>query len=124
MFLRRYFAGDENAEMANAMMQTIDDGLADFDDLVLVIVRSSIQSSACCGGVMSSPQEQNTMIGDLMLRRSSRSPVELCSSPEASLLPTNSRSAMDRISPAFSNTGLPHHFSNSRKRSGSLSILE
>src|SRR6516225_2907541 len=69
---------------------------------------------------MSSPHEQNTMIGDLMLRRSIRSPFELCSSPETSLLPTNSWSAIDCISSAPSSTGLPHHFSNSRKRGGSV----
>src|SRR5437764_10072833 len=73
---------------------------------------------------MSSPHEQNTMIGDLMLRRSTRRPLELRSSPEVSLLPTKSWSAIDCISSEFSSTGLPHHFSNSRKRGASVSIFE
>ena len=47
---------------------------------------------------MSSPQEQNTTIGDLMFRRSTRMPSSVCSSPEDSLLPTKSSSAIACIS--------------------------
>ena len=45
-------------------------------------------------------------------------------SPEASLLPTNSWSAIACISSALSSTGLPHHLSNSRNRAASGSIFE
>ena len=38
VLLRRHFAGDEDAEVPNALMQAIDDRLAGVDDLVLVIV--------------------------------------------------------------------------------------
>jgi hypothetical protein len=38
VLLRRHLSGDEDAEMPDALMQAIDDGLAGFDDLVLVIV--------------------------------------------------------------------------------------
>ena len=38
VLLRRHLAGDEDAEMADALMQAIDDRLAGGDDLVLVIV--------------------------------------------------------------------------------------
>src|SRR5271157_1700169 len=86
--------------------------------------RSRIQSSACCGGVMLSPQEQKQTIGDLMLRRSIRTPSEVRSSPVDSLLPTNRLSAIHCISPEFKSTGLPHQVSNSRKRSVSESTLE
>jgi hypothetical protein len=36
--------------------------------------RSTIQPSACCGGVMLSPLEQKQTIGERMWRRSTRSP--------------------------------------------------
>ena len=39
MLLCRHFAGHENAEVPNALMQAIDDRLAVCDDLVLVIVQ-------------------------------------------------------------------------------------
>src|SRR3984885_6047294 len=70
--------------------------------------RSRIQSSACRGGVMSSPHEQNTTIGDLMLRKSTRSPRDVRICPLESLLPTNrlsrdplhlARIQQDRVSP-------------------------
>ena len=64
------------------------------------------------------------MIGDLMLRRSMRTPSEVRISPVESLLPTNRLSAIHCISPAFSRTGLPHQVSKSRKRSVSVSTLE
>src|SRR5262249_30842659 len=70
---------------------------------------------------MSSPLEQNTMMGDLMLRRSTRIPSEVRNSPLVSLFPTNNWSAIHCISSALSSTGLPHHFSNSRKRGASVS---
>ncbi len=72
---------------------------------------------------MSSPQEQKTMMGDLMLRRSTRTSPEKKISPFESLFPTNNSSAMNCISTAFSRTGLPHHFSKSRKRSASVSTF-
>ena len=58
------------------------------------------------------------MIGDLMLRRSTRTPSEVRISPDVSLLPTNRLSAIHCISPALSSTGLPHQVSKSRKRRG------
>ena len=51
---------------------------------------------------MLSPQEQKQTIGDLMLRRSIRSPSEARIWPVASLLPTNRLSAIHCISPALS----------------------
>ena len=38
VLLRRHLSRDEDAEMPNALMQAIDDRLAGFDDLVLVII--------------------------------------------------------------------------------------
>ena len=38
MLLGRDLAGDEDAEMADALVQRVDDGLAVGDDLVLVVV--------------------------------------------------------------------------------------
>ena len=38
MLLGRHFAGDEDAEMSDALVQAIDDGLSGRDDLVLVII--------------------------------------------------------------------------------------
>ncbi len=73
---------------------------------------------------MLSPHEQNTMIGERMLRRSTRTPSEVRISPEVSLLPTNRLSAIHCISSALSSTGLPHQVSNSRKRWASVSTLE
>jgi hypothetical protein len=107
-------------------MQRIDDRLSPGDDLIDVVVEveNPVQSSACCGGVMSSPQEQNTTIGDLMLRKSTRSPRDVRICPLESLLPTNRLSAIHCISPAFKRTGLPHQVSKSRNRSGSVSIFE
>ena len=72
---------------------------------------------------MSSPHEQKTMIGERMFRRSMRRPSEVRSWPVLSLLPTNRLSVMYCISSALSRTGLPHHFSNSRKRGASVSTL-
>jgi hypothetical protein len=48
--------------MADRLMQRVSDGLAVGHELVLVAVEIRDQPSACCGGVMSSPQEHNTMI--------------------------------------------------------------
>ena len=42
-----------------------------------------IQPSACCGGVMLSPFEQNTTIGERMLRRSITSPSDVLMRPLA-----------------------------------------
>ena len=39
VFLCRHLAGNEDAEMADALMQAIDDGLPGRDDLVLVVVK-------------------------------------------------------------------------------------
>src|ERR1700758_1848871 len=86
--------------------------------------RSSTHPSACCGGVILSPQEQNTTIGDRMLRKSIRTPSDVRSCPVDKWFPTNRLSAIHCISSAFSNTGLPHQVSNSRKRSASVSTLE
>ena len=58
----RDLAGHEDAEMADRLMQRVSDGLAVGHELVLVAVEIRDQPSACCGGVMSSPQEHNTMI--------------------------------------------------------------
>jgi hypothetical protein len=73
---------------------------------------------------MSSPQEQNTITGERMLRRSTRTPSLVLMPPAASLLPTNSSSTMNCISWALSVTGLPHQVSKSRKRSASVSTFE
>ena len=121
---RRHLGGDKDAEVADALMHRIDNRLP-----LATISRSSsyksvIQPRACCGGVMSSPQEQKTMIGERMLRRSMRTPSSVRSAPDVSLLPTNRLSAIHCISPALSNTGLPHQVSNSRKRAASVSTLE
>src|SRR5580698_7629582 len=57
---------------------------------------------------MSSPHEQNTTIGDLMLRKSTRSPRDVRICPLESLLPTNrlsrdplhlARIQQDRVAP-------------------------
>ncbi|CFM15762.1 Uncharacterised protein [Bordetella pertussis] len=76
--------------------------------------RSVIQPSACGGGVMLSPLEQNTMMGERMLRRSMRMPSEVTSPAVARRLPTNRLSTMYWISGPLRNTCPPHHFSNSR----------
>ena len=60
---------------------------------------------------MLSPFEQNTTIGERMLRRSIIVPSEHLIMPAASLLPMNSSSTMDWISSAFRLTCPPHHCS-------------
>lgn len=107
--------------MSNALMERVDNRLAARDDLVLMMVKVQNPVEPCCGGVMSSPLEQNTMMGLLMLRRSIRRPSEVRSSPLESLSPTNSSSAIHCISSALSRIRLPHHFSKSRKRGASVS---
>ena len=54
------------------------------------LYRSLTQDSACAGGVMSSPSEQKTMMGEAMLRRSTRVPSAKVSSPVAKRLPMKS----------------------------------
>src|SRR3954447_26579062 len=85
---------------------------------------SVIQPSACCGGVMLSPQEQKTTIGDLMFRRSICRPSRVRRSPAVNLFPTNRLSAIHCISPAFIRIGLPHQVSNARNLSVSVSTFE
>src|SRR5258708_10684801 len=82
------------------------------------------QSGAGCGGVILSPFEQNTTIGDLILRRSTGWPSDILIRPAARLLPTNSSSTMNWISSALRLTCPPHHRSNSRYRSASVSTFE
>ena len=76
--------------MPDALMEAIDDGLTSGDELLFGLVEVENQPRACCGGVMSSPQEQNTTMGDLMFRKSARMPSSVWSSPEVSLFPTKS----------------------------------
>src|SRR5262245_63114459 len=73
---------------------------------------------------MLSPQEQKTTLGDRTRCRSTTSPVDNLTPPVVSLLPTNSSSAMNSISSRLSSAWPPHHFSNDRKRLGSVSILD
>ena len=63
---------------------------------------------------MSSPQEQNTTMGDLMFRKSTRMPSVGVQLAGGQLVPTKSWIGDACISCAVSSTGLPHHFSNSR----------
>ena len=72
---------------------------------------------------MLSPLEQKQMIGERMLRRSIRSPSLVTISAVARRLPTNSWSTIHWISSALRLTWPPHHFSNSMKRSPSVSTL-
>ena len=57
------------------------------------------------------------MIGDRMLRRSMRN-RRAAQLARCELVADEQLSAIDCISSALSSTGLPHHFSNSRKRGG------
>ena len=50
MLLCRHLAGDEDAEMANALVQTIDNRLAGCDDLVLVVVEVEDPVQSLLGG--------------------------------------------------------------------------
>ena len=59
--------------------------------------KSGIQFKACCGGVMLSPCEAKTMIGDLIAFKSTRS-IPRIASPVANLLPINRLSKIQRIS--------------------------
>jgi hypothetical protein len=69
VFLLGDAARDEDAKMADGLVDGVDDGLAKRPDFVHVFIEiKDIQSSACCGGVMLSPLEQNTTIGERMLR--------------------------------------------------------
>ena len=70
--------------------------------------------SACCGGVTLSPFEQNTTIGERMLRRSIAVPSEVLIRPAVRLLPTNNSSTMNWISSAFRLTCPPHQRSKPR----------
>ena len=72
MLLGRHLARNEDAEMTDRLVQRVDDGLAVGDDLAVLAVEVGDPAQRLLGGVMSSPHEQNTMIGDLMLRRSTR----------------------------------------------------
>ena len=65
-------------------------------------------------GVMLSPLEQNTTMGERMLRRSMRMPSDVTSPAVARRLPTNNLSTMYWISVPFRNTWPPHHFSKLR----------
>src|SRR5215471_1778333 len=73
---------------------------------------------------MLSPLEQNTTIGERILRRSTSPPSEVLIRPVARWLPTKSSSTMNWISSAFRLTCPPHHRSNSRYRSASVSTFE
>ena len=53
MFLRRDLPNE--VQMADVVVQRVDDGLARCDDFARVVVEVRIESSACCG-VMASPQ--------------------------------------------------------------------
>src|SRR5678815_2027838 len=73
---------------------------------------------------MLSPLEQKQTIGEVMLRRSTRSPSRVTISAVASRLPTKSSSTIHCISSALRLTWPPHHFSNSMKRGPSVSTLD
>ena len=73
---------------------------------------------------MLSPLEQKHRIGERMLRRSIRLPSLVTISPVAKRLPMNSWSTIHWISSALRLTWPPHHFSNSRKRSASVSTFD
>src|SRR5258708_1725417 len=73
---------------------------------------------------MLSPLEQNTTIGERMLRRSTAVPSDVRIFPAARLLPMNSSSTMNWISSAFKLTWPPHQRSNSRYRLASVSTCE
>ena len=60
-----------------------------------------IQSSACGTGVMLSPCEAKTTIGDWMHVRSTSVPSFRNASPRVSLLPMNRFSTIQRISSRF-----------------------
>ena len=117
--LRDYLQGDlagyENAEMADMVIQGVDDGLFAGADVVHALVQiQKSEPSACWGGVMLSPNEANTRIGERMLRKSTRCPSLVTIWLVDSLLPTNSSSVMVWISSPFNRKNPLHHFSNSR----------
>ena len=114
MLLLRHRAGDEDAEMADRFMDGVDDGLSVRADIVEAVVEVRIQPRACCGGVILSPFEQKTMIGERISRRSSRVPAVVTISAVASLLPTKSSSTMNWISSALRSTWPPHQSSKPR----------
>ena len=82
--------------------------------------RSGIQFKACCGGVILSPCEAKTIIGDSIFFKSTRSPSKIAS-PLASLLPINKFSTIQRISASVMKQKPPHQRSNSMNRSASVS---
>jgi hypothetical protein len=68
--------------MPDAAMHGIDDGLAVRAQVVdVAVVEVEDPGQRLRGGVMSSPSEQKTMIGDWMLRRSTRVPSEGAARP-------------------------------------------
>ena len=101
MLFPRHAARDKYSEMADGFMDRVNDGLAVFDDVLDIIIDVRIHPSACWGGVMLSPLEQNTTIGERMLRRSTIVPSTFLIMPAASLLPMNSSSTINWISSAF-----------------------
>ncbi|MCY1305919.1 hypothetical protein D9M69_590550 [compost metagenome] len=63
---------------------------------------------------MLSPLEQNTTMGERMLRRSMRMPSDVTRPAVARRLPTKRLSTMYWISGPFRKTWPPHHFSKLR----------
>ena len=125
VLLCRHLAGHEDAQMANALVKAIDDRLAGLDDLILVVieVEDPVQRLLRRRDVVAPGTEPDDRRFDIA-QVDPQAVGAARSSPAASLLPTNSWSAIACISGAFSSTGLPHHFSNSRKRDASVSIFE
>src|ERR1044072_8546750 len=70
------------------------------------------------------PSEQNTTMGERMLRRSTAVPSDILTRPAARLLPMKSSSTMNWISSALRLTGPTHQRANLRHGSASLSTFE
>ena len=118
VLLGRHLARHEDAEMADRLVQRVDDGLPVGDDLVLVRVEvgDPAQRLLRRRDVVAPRAEHDDRRADVA--QVDADAVEVWISPEVSLLPTKRLSAIHCISPAFSSTGLPHQVSKSRKRVG------
>ena len=102
MLLVRDFAGDKDAEMADALVQRINDRLPIRDQIVDVIVKieDPIERLLRRRDVVAERAEDDDR--RLILRRSMRSPSRVRRSPPlASLFPTNNSSTMNWISSAL-----------------------
>jgi len=78
-------AGNENAEMADALVNRVDDGLSVGPDLVDVGVEIEYPVQGCCAGDVVALGAETT-IGDLILRRSTVSPFDILMRPGSEIV--------------------------------------